>query len=138
MSASTTDGDGMITSEELGIAIRSLGLDPSKGELQNMINEVDADGDGTLDFAEFLAMMARKVKDTGIEDEIMEAFRAFDKNGDGFVSAAELRQVMDSLGEKLSDNEIGEMIREADMDGDYLINYSEFAYVSWCLFRIPK
>lgn len=138
MSASTTDGDGMITTEELGIAIRSLGLDPSKGELQNMINEVDADGDGTLDFAEFLAMMARKVKDTGTEDEIMEAFRAFDKNGDGFVSAAELRQVMDSLGEKLSDNEIGEMIREADMDGDYLINYSEFAYVSWCLFRIPK
>ena len=47
--------------------------------LQDMINEVDADGNGTIDFAEFLTMMARKMKDTDSEEEIREAFRVFDK-----------------------------------------------------------
>ena len=44
-----------------------------------MINEVDADGNGTIDFPEFLTMMARKMKDTDSEEEIREAFRVFDK-----------------------------------------------------------
>ena len=46
---------------------------------QDMINEVDADGNGTIDFPEFLTMMARKMKDTDSEEEIREAFRVFDK-----------------------------------------------------------
>ena len=46
-----------------------------------MINEVDADGNGTIDFPEFLTMMARKMKDTDSEEEIREAFRVFDKVG---------------------------------------------------------
>ena len=56
-----------------------------------MINEVDSDGNGTIDFPEFLTMMARKMKDTDTEEEIREAFRVFDKDGNGFISAAELR-----------------------------------------------
>ena len=48
-------------------------------QLQDMINEVDADGNGTIDFPEFLTMMARKMKDTDSEEEIREAFRVFDK-----------------------------------------------------------
>ena len=80
-------------------------------------------GNGTIDFPEFLTMMARKMKDTDSEEEIKEAFRVFDKDGNGFISAAELRHVMTNLGEKLTDEEVDEMIREADVDGDGQVNY---------------
>ncbi|CAG9822779.1 unnamed protein product [Phaedon cochleariae] len=99
------DGDGTITTKELGTVMRSLGQNPTEAELQDMINEVDADGNGTIDFPEFLTMMARKMKDTDSEEEIREAFRVFDKDGNGFISAAELRHVMTNLGEKLTDEE---------------------------------
>ncbi|PKC60368.1 calmodulin [Rhizophagus irregularis] len=107
------DNDGTITTKELGTVMRSLGQNPTEAELQDMINEVDADGNGTIDFPEFLTMMA-------------QAFKVFDKDGNGFISAAELRHVMTNLGEKLTDEEVDEMIREADVDGDGQINYEEF------------
>ena len=119
--------------------MRSLGQNPSESELQDMINEVDSDNNGTIDFPgtlyitkglvvsavltillhiEFLTMMARKMKDTDSEEEIREAFKVFDRDNNGFISAAELRHVMTSIGEKLTDDEVDEMIREADQDGD--------------------
>merc|ERR1712014_342405 len=110
------DGDGTITTKELGTVMRSLGQNPTEAELQDMINEVDADGNGTIDFPEFLTMMARKMKDTDSEEEIREAFRVFDKDGHGYISATELRHVMTNLGEKLTDEELDEMICEADID----------------------
>ena len=67
--------------------------------------------------------MARKMKDSDSEEEIREAFRVFDKDGNGFISPAELRHVMTNLGEKLTDEEVEEMIREADIDGDGQVNY---------------
>jgi len=120
------DGDGTITTRELGTVMRSLGQNPTEAELQDMINEVDADGNNQIDFAEFLTMMARKMKDTDSEEEIREAFKVFDRDNNGFISAAELRHVMTSIGEKLTDDEVDEMIREADQDGDGRIDYNEF------------
>ncbi len=67
--------------------------------------------------------MARKIQDTDTEEEIREAFKVFDKDNNGFISAAELRHVMTNLGEKLTEEEVEEMIREADVDGDGQINY---------------
>ena len=58
------------------------------------------------------------MKDTDSEEELREAFKVFDKDGNGFISAAELRHVMTNLGEKLSDAEVDEMIKEADPDSD--------------------
>ncbi|KAF7324711.1 Calmodulin-like protein [Mycena kentingensis (nom. inval.)] len=123
------DGDGTITTLELGTVMRSLGQNPTESELQDMINEVDADGNGTIDFNEFLAMMAKKFQDTDSEEEIRQAFHVFDKDGNGTISVTELQQVMRSLGEKLTDREVEEMIREADTDGDGEINYEEFVRV---------
>jgi calmodulin len=79
-----------------------------------------------LDFDEFLAMMSDKMKGLDDDEEIREAFKVFDKNGDGFIESSELRQVMQSLGEKLTEEEVEDMIREADADGDGRVNYQEF------------
>ena len=57
------------------------------------------------------------------QDEIREAFKVFDKDGNGYISASELRHVMTNLGEKLTDEEVDEMIKEADVDGDGKVNY---------------
>ena len=80
-------------------------------------------GNGTIDFDEFLAMMSKKVRGTESDDEIKEAFRVFDKDGDGFITSTELRHVMANLGEKLTDDELDEMIGEADEDGDGKVNF---------------
>ncbi|PON87152.1 Parvalbumin [Trema orientale] len=93
------DGDGCITIDELATAIKSLDQNPTEDELQSMISEVDIDGNGTIEFGEFLNLMARKMK---------------------------LRHVMINLGERLKDEELEQMIREADLDGDGLVNYEEF------------
>ena len=67
--------------------------------------------------------MGKKFKEGDAEEDMREAFNVFDKDGNGFISANELRQVMLSLGEKLTDQEVQEMIREADIDGDGQINF---------------
>lgn len=86
-------------------------------------------------FIEFLTMMARKMKDTDSEEEIREAFKVFDRDNNGFISAAELRHVMTSIGEKLTDDEVDEMIREADQDGDGRIDCTSSQYFVNSLFH---
>jgi hypothetical protein len=78
--------------------MRSLGQNPTEAELQDMINLVDADGNGTIDVPEFLSLMARKIKDTDTKGEPVEAFKVFDRDGNGFISAAELRHVLTNRG----------------------------------------
>ncbi|XP_052124880.1 calmodulin-like isoform X3 [Frankliniella occidentalis] len=123
------DEDGTITMAELGVVMRSLGQRPTETELRDMVNEVDQDGNGTIEFNEFLQMMSKKMKGADGEEELREAFRVFDKNKDGLISSSELRHVMTSLGEKLSDEEVDDMIREADLDGDGMVNYEEFVTI---------
>jgi calmodulin len=74
------------------------------------------DNSGAIDFDEFLKMMSTTVKAQDFAHETRAAFNVFDKDGSGTISADELRQVMKSLGENLTDAEIDEMIREADKD----------------------
>jgi len=78
------------------------------------VREVDQDQNGTIEFEEFIRMMELKSTTVDTEDEIREAFRVFDKNNDGFISHEELKSMMSSLGENLSDKEVNEMIRQAD------------------------
>jgi len=119
------DGDGSISSKELGVAMRSLGQNPTEGELLDMVNEVDVDGSGTIDFAEFCQMMKRMNKENDTE-MIREAFRVFDRDGNGYITAEEFRYFMTHMGEQFSDKEVDEIIQEVDIDGDGQIDYEEF------------
>ena len=105
--------------------MRCLGQSPTEAKLQDKISEVDADGNGMIDFSESIKP-PMKMKDTDFEEEILEAFKVFDK--EGFISAAELRHVMTELGEKLTDEEVDEMIRETNIDSDGQINYKMKKY----------
>ena len=120
------NGDGTITVFELGTVMKSLGTNPTDSELQDMINEVDADGNGTLEFDEFCQLMARQMQDTNQDEELKERFKLFDKDGNGMISRDELREVMQQLGEKLSEEDIEEMITDADTNNDGQIDYAEF------------
>ena len=97
--------------------MRSLGQNPTDAEVQDMINEVDVDGSGAMEFPEFCVMMVKKMAESDTENEVREAYRVFDKDRDGFISRAELRMIFAALPERLSAEEIEEMLEAADEDG---------------------
>lgn len=76
-----------------------------------MIHEIDVDGDGEIQFEEFLLLFSRQAKKSAPEEdeELKQAFKVFDADGNGTISKAELKRVMDMLGEKLSDAQIDEV-----------------------------
>jgi len=109
--------------------MQSLGQNPTEGELQDMMREVDVDGSGAIEFPEFLNLMAKRTMETDFDDRLREAFNVFDKDGNGYLTKEELRDVMRSLGVNLTVKEQEEMIREADEDGDMMLSYSEFKHI---------
>ena len=66
-------------------------MNPTKAELEDMVNEVDVDQDGSVNFEEFLDMMSKSSESGNTQEDIRAAFKVFDKNGDGFISESELR-----------------------------------------------
>ena len=125
------DEDGYLSLKEVSDLLMSLGMPVSEDELREMTNEVDIEGNGTVDFKEFIQLMARKLRDMDNEEEYIEAFKIFDKNSDDLISIDELREVMTILGQYVwnetpSDEEIVQMIKDADEDFDGYLNFSEF------------
>ena len=118
--------EGTITAEKLGNLMRKLNQNPTDEDLKDMISIVDKKGDGKIDFEEFVTMMEKRKEEADTEQEIINAFRVFDKDGNGLISKAELTNIMSILGDTLRQEEIEEMIIEADVDGDGFINYEEF------------
>lgn len=122
------DADGVIYSKTLGTLLRALGYNPTEADLKEMISGMESDNNSTINFTEFLAIVGRGIKDsTGTEEELMEPFRAFDKNGNGKVTVDQLKFVMTSMGEKLGEDEISELVKEAEaVTEDGMVNYEEF------------
>ncbi|XP_045169495.1 calmodulin-A-like [Mercenaria mercenaria] len=120
------DGDGTITTLELGTIMRVIGQNPTEAELQDMVNEVDEDGNGTIEFDEFVKMMVLKTAsdNAGVNKE---TFDVFDIEKTGYITAKELKNVMSNLGEDLGDDVIEEMISKVDTDGDGKIGFEEFS-----------
>lgn len=123
------DGDGVITTRELGSVMQALGLNPTEAEILNFIKEVDSDNSGSINFDEFSVMMVDKMRNIDNEEDIVEAFKVFDMDNKGYITTVELRHILTNLGEKLTDQEITDMMREADGDGDGVINYKDFVKI---------
>ena len=120
------DGDGDITAEELGQVMRALGQDPTDAELRAMIDAADTDGNGVIDFPEFLLMMSRMMPGTDDEAETREVFDEFDADRDGFINNAELAVALRNREPALTEAEAERLVREADIDGDGRVDFSEF------------
>ena len=104
---------------EVGALLRSLGLKSSSEQLDSLLAIVDANTNSQIEFVELLSVIA--------QENLLELFRAFDKDGNGYITAAELAHSMAKLGHALSFRELTEMITEADTDGDGKISFAEFA-----------
>ncbi|TRY79097.1 hypothetical protein TCAL_11703 [Tigriopus californicus] len=123
------DRSGSISTKELLFVMRSIGQNPTEDEIQDLIMESDLNGDGTIDFKEFLAMMKRKSAETDQTEALREAFRIFDKDRSGFIEAKEIFSVTSTLGQALSKEELNAFMKEADLNGDGKLDYAEFAKV---------
>ena len=118
--------------------MRSFGKNPTEAEIQDMICDVDTDGNGVIGFLEFCTLMTQMMKDSGVQDELLEIFKVFDRDGNGQVSKAELRYaISNNLDQKISDqrilnmfktSDIDDLVARADSNQDGHIDYEEFVH----------
>ncbi|NXA45911.1 CETN2 protein, partial [Nothocercus julius] len=125
-----TDGTGNIDVKELKARKQpwkqALGFEPKKEEIKKMISDIDKEGTGKISFNDFLAVMTQKMAEKDSKEEILKAFKLFDDDETGKISFKNLKRVAKELGENLTDEELQEMIDEADRDGDGEVNEQEF------------
>mmetsp|Transcript_28431 Transcript_28431/g.40017 ORF Transcript_28431/g.40017 Transcript_28431/m.40017 type:complete len:152 (+) Transcript_28431:71-526(+) len=121
------NGDGTIELHELKQVMNKLGQHPSDGELIEMINSVDDNGDNEIDFNEFLVLMkSRIVGEKDPDKELRDAFGVFDTDGSGSIDRTELKRLMKKLGQNLHENELDAMMEEVDTNKDGEISFAEF------------
>ena len=106
--------------------MRALGFEPRREEIKKMIADVDTNNSGVIDYNEFIDMMTQKMAERDPREEMLKAFRLFDDDETGKISFRNLKRVAKELGENMTDDEIQEMIEEADRDGDGEISEDEF------------
>ena len=123
------DGSGSITAKELGTVMRSLGQNLNESEIKEIIDEVDEDKNGTIDFHEFLSLMARKMKILDKEDELLDAFKILDVDGTGKISKYQLRYIILSTETGFTGNDIEELIKKTEIDDDGNIDLHDFIKV---------
>ncbi|KAI8328982.1 HAD-like domain-containing protein [Chlamydoabsidia padenii] len=118
-------GNSTVSSTNLGDLLRGLGQNPTQAEVRELIKSV---GEVDIDFGTFLTILTRPdgFKPAGSSQEFIQGFQVFDKDGDGYISAGELRYVLTNLGEKLSDEEVDELLKEVEVGKDGRINYVDF------------
>lgn len=103
---------------------KNLGVNVSTQELQQILSEMDEDGNGTIEFDEFVEAMKKKTKES--ELEMKDAFKVLDRNKNGYISPGDLKHLLLCIGENYSLEEIDQILKEIDEDGDGFINFQEF------------
>lgn len=124
------NNDGSLTQLELGSLLRSLGLKPSLDQVEALIQKADTNNNGLIEFSAFVSMLAPELqpeKSPYSDEQLKQLFKMFDRDGNGFITAAELAQTMAKLGHALTVEELTGMIKEADADGDGMISFDEFS-----------
>uniref|UniRef100_A0A8C0B0S9 EF-hand domain-containing protein n=1 Tax=Buteo japonicus TaxID=224669 RepID=A0A8C0B0S9_9AVES len=120
------DGSGLIDVSDLKITVRALGYELREEEVERIISECSEEGSGKLTFKLFLQVMTQKMAEPCLEEVIPEAFKVFDCDGTGKISFENLRAMASEVGEDITDEELQEMIDEADVDGDGDMDEQEF------------
>ena len=119
-----------LSADDLDEILRAMGFRPSKEELMDILAEIDEDGSGEIEFAEFCQLCAKfLVEDPDIETmkrELKDAFRIYDKNGEGFITMDTLRGLISELLAPLTDEELDGIIAELDEDGSGTMDFDEF------------
>ena len=123
------DKDGLINYIELGYVLKSQGFNPTNQELIEMINDVDENEDDKITFEEFLILMHSRLKKEDIENELNEAFNAYDKNGKGVISVKEFKRILNTLGDKICEEEVDEIIQKVDPKNIGYIDYKELTKI---------
>lgn len=125
------DSDGSLTILELAALLRSLGLKPSGDQIHVLLANMDSNGNGSVEFEELVNAILPDMSEEILinQEQLLEVFRSFDRDGNGYISAAELAGSMAKMGQPLTYEELTEMIKEADTDGDGVISFNEFASV---------
>lgn len=123
-----TQKQGVIPTAKLGEVMRNLGHNLRKDQLKELIDAVDRDGSGTIDFDEFLPLMAEKLKDKEDEKFYKNLFRILDKKNRGYILVDDLRYILRGLASAvdLTDDDIEDMITEVDEDGNGEVSFDEF------------
>merc|ERR1712086_156579 len=111
------DNSGAIDEEELKAAVRELSMHPENDDLRKMIEMVDANGDGNLQMNEFLNMMTAAADASNTDEENLNYFRTFDTDNTGFISFENVKALA---------TELGDLVDEADRDGDGEVSMDEF------------
>ena len=124
-----SDGSGSIDAKELKVAMRALGFELPRDDIKKMIEKVAGGNVTHIDFNQFMEMMGQKILERDPLQEILKAFELFDKDHNGKISLKDLKAATVELGENLTDDELREMIREADRDADGEVGREEFVDV---------
>jgi len=122
------DKDGKITDKEVAAAVRSCGHNPTQSEVKAIENDVKAGG-GKVDVESLHQLITKHVKGWTTPEELRGAFQVFDKQGNGLISTHDLKMSLTTLGERLTDEELDELIRECDHDGEGMVRADDMIKV---------
>lgn len=130
------DGDGVVTTVEFASTLKGFGVDIRGTAFEDLIQRADDDHNGSIDFDEFVNMMTMNRHTHTVEEEepldpeeerLIQAFKEYDENGDGYITVEEFHRALTRAGQKVTLGDVEKLVSKVDKDGDGVISFMEFA-----------